>query len=59
MSLYQRWLDQLIKWCECGQKAHAWHMAQEMEKECPMLEGLAAELTKTMKARNDRPTPLA
>ena len=50
MTLYQQWLDILIAWCEVGQKEHAWHTAKKLE-ENPHLEGISAELTRTMRQR--------
>lgn len=50
-TIRQRWLDQLIKWCKAGQKAHAWHKAQELDKE-ELLAGIATELEKAMKSYN-------
>jgi hypothetical protein len=50
MSLYQRWIEMLVKWCEAGQKEHAWHTAKKLE-EIWCLEGISAELTRTMRQR--------
>lgn len=51
MTLYNRWLDMLMKWCAAGQKAHAWHVAQELEQN-PLLQGISAELTQRMRQRS-------
>jgi len=53
MNLRQQWLDMLIKWCNAGQKAHAWHTAKELEKmEFGLFDGIAAELEAHMKSLN-------
>lgn len=53
MNLRQQWLDMLIKWCNAGQKAHAWRTAEELERmEFGLFDGIAGELEKTMKQLN-------
>jgi hypothetical protein len=53
MTLYQRWLEQLIKWSEAGSKSHAWHQARELAKN-PMFAELPNDLTKAMQSRPKR-----
>lgn len=54
MSLSSRWLTQLIKWCEVGQKSHAWNRAQELSQLCPAeLSELPAQLTAAMKKQQE------
>jgi hypothetical protein len=35
MTLLDRWLNQLVDWCDCGQKNHAWKVALRMAEVCP------------------------
>ncbi len=35
MTLLTRWLAQLIRECELGQKANAWHQAKHLSELCP------------------------
>ena len=52
MTLLQRYIAQCVKWCEAGQKAHAWHLAQEAGTLYPAeLSDLPELLTAEMKAR--------
>ena len=43
----------LIRWCNAGQKAHAWHTAKELDK-TELFEGIAAELEAHMKRCNEQ-----
>jgi len=47
-TLRQRWLDQLIKECQCNQKENAWHTAKALE-ENELLTGIATDLEQAMK----------
>lgn len=53
MKLLNRWLAQLIRECEAGQKSNAWHQAQHLAQLCPdQLADLPQMLTAAMKERN-------
>lgn len=48
-QIYQKQLDWLITMAKHeGFKAHAWHRAQELDKD-PLFSGIAADLVKHMK----------
>ncbi len=53
MTLLTRWLAQLIRECELGQKANAWHQAKHLSELCPQELGeLPAMLTAAMLERS-------
>ena len=53
VNLLNRWLSHLIRACELGQKAHAWHQAKHLSELCPHeLAALPERLKAAMLERN-------
>lgn len=53
MNLQTKWLQQLVKWCEVGQKQYAWNRAKQLAEICPdQLSELPAQLTEAMQSQS-------